>query len=113
MKKIEITFHHNGTQYTKTAVINDDINEGMILADHPLNSNVSCETGMADELGIWHMQFDDDPEMYIECDFMAGVIRNGYEHLTLDPCEVLLWSKDGGKPIGDHCIPFHIELTDL
>lgn len=110
MKKIEIKFQYNGT-HSKVAVINDDINSDMVLADHPLNENVSVETGMADELGIWNINFQ-EPYMDIECDFISKSMPDGYEQLTLDPCEVVLWS-NGGTCINTDNIPFTIEVTDL
>lgn len=109
MKKLEITFQYNGTTYNKEAIINDDINENEILADHPKNKDVSAEFGMI-ELGVWSLNFT-EPYMTIECDFLSKFDDN-IETLTLCPVEVLLWS-NGGTCINNDKIKFKTNITDL
>ena len=111
MKKINIKFHYNGTAYNKEAFINNDINMDSILAEHKKNKNVTAEYGMADDLGIWSLNFD-EPYMKIECDFVSKPLGNGFEHLTLDPVEIILWS-NGGTYINTDTIPFTIDVTDI
>ena len=106
MKEIKINFTFNGNDVELNAMLSDDINAGMILADHPMNEFVSAECGMADELGIWNLTFEKDDLTY-ECDFMAIPTDDGYERLTLDPCEVLVWNKKG---VSCHNNTIHFEV---
>ena len=108
MKEIKIIFAFNGNDVELRAMLNDDVNCGMILADHPMNECVSAECGMADELGIWNLNFETE-DYYYECDFMAETTSDGIEHLTLTPCEVLVWDKDGASCHND-VIHFSIEV---
>lgn len=111
MKKIEIKFQYNGTKYNKEAVINDDINDKEVLAKHSKNKNVNAEWGMAKELGIWSLNFT-EPYMEIECDFRAKNILGGFEQLSLEPVEVLIWTKNG-TCINTDTIPFEANISNL
>ena len=112
MKQITIKFSFDSKNYVRMAVINDDINKDMILADHPMNEKVSAESGMAEQLFIWNINFHEPDGSEIECDFTAVPMEDGYEHLTLDPFEVLLWDSKG-KCMNNETVKFTVEFADL
>ena len=113
MKKIKITFTFRGEKKEFFAVLNDDINADMILADHSLNDNVSAECGMADELGIWDLLFTDNDGIEYECDFLSKPDTKTMEEiLTLEPIEVLVWTKSG-MSLNNHAIGFNVEEVPM
>ena len=92
MKKITIRFEVNGLKIEKVAVLNDDLTD--VIINHPDNEAITVTTGIANELGVWNIIFLSRRHEY-EFDFFANVDEEGNETLLLEPCEALIWNRDG------------------
>lgn len=108
MKKIVIDFKFNGSDQRKVAVLSDNLTE--VIKDHPDNQADEVHTGIADELGVWNIHFF-TPTTEFCCDFLAEVDGEGNETLLLEPCDVLVWDKNG-KSMSDKAIPFTVNVVE-
>lgn len=92
MRKIKINFEFDGVKEQRIAVFADDWSYPIPHEDNEANGVVD---GVADELGIWSIYFDN---YQTEADFVCEIDDDGYEQKTLTPAEIWLWGR-GGKTV--------------
>ncbi len=107
MKQLKIKFTVDGTEYRRTAILSDDLTQ---LSKSKRNQCEDIVNGVADELHIWSLYFDNGT---IECDFHAHIDDDGNEVCTLNPYEVLFWNNEGGGCITNDFTPFTVEVKDF
>ena len=102
MRKIQIKWNFLGKEATRTAVLTDDL-------QHPIpdkeNQADGCVDGVADELGIWSIYFDNNT---IEADFVCEIDEDDYEVKTLTPVELWLYDENGDT-LNDETIEFQVK----
>lgn len=107
MKQLKITFKVGGQTYHRTAILTDDLRQ---LSKSKRNQCEDIANGVADELGIWGLYFDDGS---IECDFLAHIDDDGNEVYTLKPYEVLFWNSKGGGCFTNAFTPFTVTVKNM
>ena len=73
----------------RTAVLTDNFSHPIPHEDNQADGVVD---GVADELGIWSIYFDNNQT---EADFVCEVDEDGNETKTLTPVEIWMWDKKG------------------
>jgi hypothetical protein len=107
MKQLKIKFMVGGKVYNRTAILTDDLRQ---LSKSKRNQCEDIVNGVADELGIWSLNFDNGT---IECDFRAHIDEDGNEVCTLEPYEVLIWNNEGGGCITNDFTPFTVTVKSI
>ena len=107
MKQLKIKFTVGGKAYNRTAILTDDLGQ---LSKSKRNQCEDIVNGVADELGIWSLYFDNGT---IECDFRAHIDEDGKEVCTLEPYEVLFWNNEGGGCITNDFTPFTVTVKSI
>lgn len=97
MRKLRIKFLSDGKEEVRTAVLTDNFSHPIPHEDNQADGVVD---GVADELGIWSIYFDQNQT---EADFVCEVVGDS-EIKTLTPVEIWLWNKKQTKTI-----PFTVE----
>jgi len=102
MRKLRIKFSFNGKEEVRTAVLTDDLQHPI---PHEENQADGVVDGVADELGIWSIYFDNNQ---IEADFVCEIDDDDYEVKTLTPVEVWIYGENGDT-LHDDTIDFTVE----
>lgn len=92
MIKIKINFEFDGIKEQRISVLADDLSHPIPHEDNEADGVVD---GVADELGIWSIYFDNNQT---EVDFVCEIDEDGNEVKTLTPVEIWLWGR-GGKTV--------------
>lgn len=88
MRTYKILFLLDGKKQTRTAVLTDDLDHPV---PHPDNQATGVIDGVAEELGIWSIYFDNNE---IEADFVCEIDDDGNEMKTVTPVEIWLWDEE-------------------